>query len=234
MSGQYAQQPMGAYPNSQMGIQGQQYGQQQNLAYGAGMQQQPIMYRGQLPPIMGQQAMQSQSGMVGQTMQPNATIVTTPSWLFVYETSEGLYHNLHSLKNSIAMCREMYPDEMDDLILLIQSPTASDVIPVAAAKDATEGWRGNHNFREEAFTQSMYNELNGLIDGVIPTFEWTLAKNWMGGTSDGVHQSGEYYKEIFHVQTMAIISAMKSKGWQVPMMAEDDVRVRWFEGVPLE
>lgn len=121
---------------------------------------------------------------------------------------------------------------MNNLVLLVQSPIASDVL--LPSLDTTSGWRQNHNFRQEAFTRTMYEELEGLVDGIIPVFEWTLARNWMQNTRDGVHLRGSYHAEIFHVQTMAIISAMKSKGWQVPVMAEDDEQVRWFDGMPLE
>jgi hypothetical protein len=165
----------------------------------------------------------------------NATVVTTPSWIFVYETSEGLHDYLHSLKNSIEYCRRMHPKEMDKLILLIQSPVASDVI--LSQLDQPLGlnpWRQNHNFRQEAFTQLMYTELGGLVDGIIPSFQWTLARNWMYNTVDGVHMQSSYYEEIFHVQTMAIISAMRSKGWRVPVMSENDDQARWFDGIPLE
>jgi hypothetical protein len=163
----------------------------------------------------------------------NATVITTPSWLFVHETKEGLYDYLRSLKNSIQVCRRIYTEKMNNLVLLVQSPIASDVL-LTSLEQKTYDWRQNHNFRQEAFTRTMYEELEGVVDGIIPVFEWTLARNWMQGTSDGVHLKGSYYGEIFHVQTMAIISAMKNKGWQVPVMAEDDERVRWFDGVPLE
>ncbi|KAL7514678.1 hypothetical protein ACHAXN_012580 [Cyclotella atomus] len=129
----------------------------------------------------------------------------------------------------------MHPKEMDKLILLIQSPVASDVI--LSQLDQPLGlnpWRQNHNFRQEAFTQLMYTELGGLVDGIIPSFQWTLARNWMYNTVDGVHMQSSYYEEIFHVQTMAIISAMRSKGWRVPVMSENDDQARWFDGIPLE
>jgi hypothetical protein len=163
----------------------------------------------------------------------NATVITTPSWPFVYETTEGLYDYLHSLKNAIEYCRRKYPEEMDKLILLVQSPVASDVMlpedPLEIIK-----WRNNHNFLEEPFTEAMYSELDGLVDGIIPVFQWTLARNWMQNTVDGVHLQGPYYEEIFHVQTMAIMSAMRSKGWRVPVVSENDEQARWFDGIPLE
>jgi hypothetical protein len=164
----------------------------------------------------------------------NATVVTTPSWIFVYETSEGLYDYLHSLKNSIEYCRRVYPEEMDKLILLIQSPIASDVTLPQLAKPVELNWRQYHNFRQEAFTQAMYSELGGLVDGIIPSFQWTLARNWMNNTFDGMHMEESYYEEPFHVQTMAIISAMRSKGWRVPIVSANDDQARWFDGIPLE
>jgi hypothetical protein len=165
----------------------------------------------------------------------NATVITTPSWIFVYETTEGLNDYLHSLKNAIEYCRRKYPEEMDKLIVLVQSPVASDVmLPESTTPLGLNPWRQNHNFRQEAFTQAMYNELDGLVDGIIPVFQWTLARNWMHNTRDGVHLGGSYYEEIFHVQTMAIMSALRSKGWRLPVMSENDEQARWFDGIPLE
>jgi hypothetical protein len=87
----------------------------------------------------------------------NATVITTPSWVFVYKTSEGLYDYLHSLKNSIQLCRQIYTEEMNNLVLLVQSPIASDVL--LSSLETTSGWRQHHNFRQEAFTRTMYEEL---------------------------------------------------------------------------
>jgi hypothetical protein len=164
----------------------------------------------------------------------NATIITTSSWVFVYETSEGLYDYLQSLRNSIEFCREMYPEQMSNMVILVQTPLASDVILSRPSSEYSAEWRQNHNFRQEAFTHVMYKELGGLVDGIIPVFEWSLARNWMNHTRDGVHLHNEYYAELFHVQTMAIMSAMKSKGWQLPLMSVNDERTRWFHDVPLE
>ncbi|KAL7530098.1 hypothetical protein ACHAXR_003305 [Thalassiosira sp. AJA248-18] len=163
----------------------------------------------------------------------NVTIITTPTWLFVYEIEEGLHDYVQSLRDIIQLCRRLHPPEMKDLIILLQSPTAADVFP-SKAKSTADEWRQNHNFREEEFTHALYNKLDGLVDGVIPVFPWTLARNWRHKTSDGVHQTGTYYSEVFHLQSSAIISAMKfSKGWDVPLMSMDDNRTHWFYGVPM-
>jgi hypothetical protein len=163
----------------------------------------------------------------------NVTIITTPTWLFVYETQEGLHEYLSSLRNIIELCKRIYPAEMEQMIILLQSPIAGNVFP-DNSKSPADNWRGNINFRVEAFTHAMYKELTGVTDGIIPVFEWTLARHWIYPTLDGIHPTGEYYSEIFHVQTMAILSAMKKRGWSVPRMSQHDDMVRWFADVPLE
>ena len=102
---------------------------------------------------------------------------------------------------------------MERMVILLQTPTAADVFPdgesprlcVCASfstdthnrndsvkKEASDEWRANHNFREEAWTRRLREELGGHVDGIIPVFEWTLASNWLGRTSDGVHMRGDY------------------------------------------
>ena len=163
----------------------------------------------------------------------NVTIITTPTWLFVYDIDEQLNDYIQAFRDTIHMCRHLHPLEMEDLVLLLQSPTASDVFPKTGGKAADE-WRQNHNYREELFTQTLYSELGDLVDGIIPAFEWTLARNWIEKTSDGVHQSGRYYSDIIHLQAAAIISTMKfGKGWNVPLMTQDDNRTHWFYGVEM-
>ena len=175
----------------------------------------------------------------------NVTIITTPTWLFVYEIQESLEEYVQQLGDFIRMCRREFPSLMEHFTLLLQSPTAADVIPtdnfysdVISRDNVNSGpaseWRQNHNFREEAFTKLLYRELRDEVDGIIPVFEWTLARNWIYQTKDGVHISGSYYEEIFHLQVSAIISAMRSKGWRVPLISQDDMQSRWFIGVPLE
>jgi len=164
----------------------------------------------------------------------NVTIITTPTWLFAYEIQEGLDDYVRSLGDLIRLCRRQQHSPIEDHVLLLQSPTAADVHPDIDKEPSSE-WRNNHNYREEAFTRKLYKELAGEVDGIIPVFEWTLARNWIASTSDGVHLSGTYYKEVFHLQIAAIVSAMKfSKGWDVPLVSREDVRARWFVGVPLD
>ena len=165
----------------------------------------------------------------------NATIITTPSWLFVYDTSEGVSDYVHSLRSSIEYCRRLYPKEMNDMIILVQTPTAGDIIPGTTADIDQGGWRENRHFIMQAFCQAIQNELDGLVDGIIPVSEFTLARNWIWHTqSDGVHLRGSYYSEIFHIQAMAVLSAMRSKGWQIPRMPENDENARWFVGISLD
>jgi hypothetical protein len=109
-----------------------------------------------LSTIMRQATMEASTKFFGIGLY-NATVITTPSWVFVYETSEGLYDYLHSLKNSIQLCRQIYTEEMNNLVLLVQSPIASDVL--LSSLETTSGWRQHHNFRQEAFTCTMYEEL---------------------------------------------------------------------------
>ena len=172
----------------------------------------------------------------------NVTIITTPTWLFVYEIEESLNDYVQSLRDIIQLCHQLHPSEMKDIVLLVQSPTATDV-PTAtdfhdhlnAWQHPADLWRGNHNFREESFTHKLYSKLGDIVDGIIPVFELTLARNWKFRTKDGVHQSGTYYSDIIHLQSSAIISAMKhSKGWKVPLMPMDDDRTHWFYGVKME
>ena len=159
----------------------------------------------------------------------NVTIITTPTWLFVYEVDEGLYEYIHALRDVLTLCRKLHPDEMERMVVLLQTPTAADVFPDLKKTDSDE-WRANHNFREEAWTRRLRSELRDHVDGIIPVFEWTLASNWRGRTRDAVHMSGNYYEEVFHVQVSAIVSAMRfGKGWDVPRTGGE----RWFAGVPL-
>lgn len=163
----------------------------------------------------------------------NVTIVMTPTWLFAYEVDEGLYEYIRALRDVISLCRELHPDEMARMVILLQTPTAADVFP-DVRKDDSDEWRANHNFREEAWTRRLREELGGHVDGIIPVFEWTLASNWRGRTSDGVHMGGDYYGEVFHLQVSAILSAMRfGKGWDPPLARGDDPGARWFAGVPL-
>ena len=165
----------------------------------------------------------------------NATIITTPSWLFPYDSSEGVFDYLVSLRSSIEYCRRLYPKEMDDIVLLVQTPTAGNIIPATMAAVDQGGWRENRHFLMQAFCQAMEKELDGIVDGIIPVSEFTLARNWILSTQgDGVHLRGSYYNEIFHIQAMAVLSAMRSKGWQIPMIPENDKRARWFASVPFE
>ena len=136
------------------------------------------------------------------------------------------------------------PSLMEHFTLLLQSPTAADVIPtdnfysdVISRDNVNSGpaseWRQNHNFREEAFTKLLYRELRDEVDGIIPVFEWTLARNWIYQTKDGVHISGSYYEEIFHLQVSAIISAIRSSGRKVPLISQDDMHSLGLIGLPL-
>ncbi|EJK53552.1 hypothetical protein THAOC_26987 [Thalassiosira oceanica] len=155
----------------------------------------------------------------------------TPTWLFAYEVDEGLYEYIRALRDVISLCRELHPDEMARMVILLQTPTAADVF---LRKDDSDEWRANHNFREEAWTRRLREELGGHVDGIIPVFEWTLASNWRGRTSDGVHTRENYYEEVFHLQVSAILSAMRfGKGWDPPLARGDDPGARWFAGVPL-
>ena len=132
-------------------------------------------------------------------------------------------------------CRRRYPTLMENHVVLIQNPTAVDIFP-NDTKYVSEEWRQNHNFREEAVTEAIYRELYDEVDGIIPAFELTLAKNWLHSTCDGVHLDRNAYIKLFHVQVSAIISAMKfRKGWSVPLISQDDInRTHWFYDVPME
>lgn len=165
----------------------------------------------------------------------NVTIITTPTWLFVYEIDEGLQDYVRSLGQLMRFCRRRYPTLMENHVVLIQNPTAVDIFP-NDTKYVSEEWRQNHNFREEAVTEAIYRELYDEVDGIIPAFELTLAKNWLHSTCDGVHLDRNAYIKLFHVQVSAIISAMKfRKGWSVPLISQDDInRTHWFYDVPME
>ena len=162
----------------------------------------------------------------------NVTIITTPSWVSIYETSEGLLDYVHSLRSFIEYCRKIYPEEIDNLIILVQTPIAGDVID--KIKDSTKAWKHSHNFLMESFSRAIRSGLDGVVDGVLPIFEFTLARNWIRGTIDGVHLETSYYNEIFHIQAMAVLSSMRSRGWHIPLIRENDEGARWFENVPLE
>jgi hypothetical protein len=154
----------------------------------------------------------------------DVTIITTPTWLFAYET-DGLHECLSSINNIIELCKRTYPAE-------IREGTNDNAAAISNCRRC--GSRGNMDFCVEAFTHAMYKELTGVTDGIIPVCEWTLARHWIQSPGDGVHVCGTYYSEIFHVQTMAILSAMKKRGWRVPRMSQYDDMVRWFADVPLE
>ncbi|EJK60969.1 hypothetical protein THAOC_18608, partial [Thalassiosira oceanica] len=72
----------------------------------------------------------------------NVTIVMTPTWLFAYEVDEGLYEYIRALRDVISLCRELHPDEMARMVILLQTPTAADVFPDGLDPQAAGGARG--------------------------------------------------------------------------------------------
>jgi hypothetical protein len=173
----------------------------------------------------------------------NATIITMPHWLFVYETQEGQKDFLMALQSLFENCQrsEYFGPLMKEHVILLQSPTARDSLPEKSSNPASS-WRGIHNHRMEVFVHAMKKQLGPYVDGVIPALELTYARRWTVPTLDGVHLRQSSYRELFHVQIAAIQSAFKFKRRSVhdernnglPLMSVDDPNARWFAGLDLE
>lgn len=170
----------------------------------------------------------------------NATIITIPHWIFVYETQEGLNNILISMQSLFDNCQESHGDLMKDHIFILQSATARDAMPEPIKEQDVDAapwhsWRGIHNYRVEQFTYAMQDKLGQYIDGVIPFFEMSFARTVDIRTKDGIHLPKSSYRDMLHVQWTAVRSAMKfSRGLDLPIMRQDDPRARWFSGVELE
>lgn len=170
----------------------------------------------------------------------NATIITMPHWIMVYETQEGIDDFVLAIKSLLINCRESHAELMEDHVILLQSPTARDYLPVEQGSqqevldlNPAHSWRGIHNYRLEAVTQQIKRELSEHVDGIIPIFGMTLARMKTEQTRDGVHLQTSDYREILHIQLAAVRSALKSKrGLDLPMMKADDPKARWFAGQP--
>lgn len=161
----------------------------------------------------------------------NVTILTTPTWLFVYETNEGWDDYLLSIENLFETCSKLYPEEMANHVIIVSSPTSGSPFPRGKSGEA---WRGNLSHRQEAFTKILYERIGHLVDGIIPIFEMTAARAWVLPPADGVHHFGQSYYEFFLIHMSAILSAFKYRGIQLPRMTPGLNETRWFTGLPLD
>ena len=174
--------------------------------------------------------------------QYNVTILSIPHWMFVYETQEGLDDFLLALRNLLERCDTLHPELMQQHVILLQTATARDSLPIKTEKDLdaspAHSWRGIHNHRIESYTYAMKDQLRGYVEGIIPAFEMTLARMWDAQTRDGVHLPHSTYRELLHVEIAAIQSAMKYKrGLELPLksMGRKDLHsLRWFANLELE
>lgn len=166
----------------------------------------------------------------------NATIITIPHWIFVYETQEGLDHILTSFQSLFENCQVSHPALMKDHIILLQSASARDAqVDENAAKAPWQSWRGIHNHRVEDFSRAVEHKLRHYVDGIIPFFEMSYARTVTIRTKDGTHLPKSSYRDMLHVQWSAIRSAMKySRGLDLPLMQIDDPGARWFAGLEKE
>jgi len=171
----------------------------------------------------------------------NVTIINFPHWLMVYETQEGLDDFVLALKSLMIQCRHSkdYKELFENHIVLLQSPTARDYLPVVRESELdihpAHSWRGIHNHRMDAVTHQLKTKLRGHVDGIIPAFDMTLARMKTDATRDGVHLATDAYRQLLHVQIAAVQSAMKYKrGMELPIMEVDDPKARWFVNQPLE
>jgi len=107
----------------------------------------------------------------------NATILSLPTWLFVYESAEGRENVLTSVESIFVYCAEKHPVLFKKHVFLLQTPTALDSAPQRAGVQLVdEVWRGIQNYQIEMFSKRARERLGKYVDGVIPVFELTYAR----------------------------------------------------------
>jgi hypothetical protein len=111
----------------------------------------------------------------------NVAIIGLPTWLFVYETNEGMDKFLTSLESLLSECRVLHPDLFESHIFLLQTPMASDSGFNPKSGTGTSGWRGIQNYRVEAFSDEAVRRLAPNVDGVLPVFDLSLS--WLDGAA---------------------------------------------------
>jgi len=156
----------------------------------------------------------------------NATIIGIPTWIYVYETKEGQDNIITSIESLLQNCKERFRILYKDHIVLIQTSTSVTSDP---QEGLAEAWRAIHNFNIESFSASISQRLGPLVDGIIPVFDMTYAKEYFEPLSSDVHHSRKTYQNIAQVQAMSVISAMKTR--EIQNTLEDP---RWFANFPLE
>lgn len=163
----------------------------------------------------------------------NATIITIPQWIFVYETQEGLDNVLINLQSLFENCKES--PWMKNHTFLIQTASARDAMPEGEVDMPSHSWRGIHNHRIEKFSRDIQEKLRHYVHGIIPFFEMSHARAVAIPTKDGIHLPKSSYRDMLHVQLSAVRSAIKySRGVDLPLMKMDDPKARWFSGIAME
>ena len=142
--------------------------------------------------------------------QYNVTVLSIPTWSYVYESSEGLRDYFLALRSIIDRCRRDFPADLARHPILLQSTTAANFPPGLSDR----AWRAIRNSRIEDWLETAQAILGDRIDGIIPAFDLTYAMVMRRENMDReiLHFTNTVYDTIVQLQAHAFVSAVAHRG----------------------